>query len=172
MMTNLTVFGTIHMVLATLCIVVGAIQLARPKHGPVHRARGYAFVYAMVVVDGTAMLLYRFTGSFNAFHVGAIVNLAAIIAAMVPMLMSPRPAYWKQLHYRCMSWGFVGLMAAAVTETMVRSVNLTHGQAWAVSGAAAGSVTLIGAYLIRRYQPPPTARLAAATTTVQPEGAT
>lgn len=172
MMANLTLVGTIHMMLAMLCIVLGAIQLLRPKHGAAHRARGYAFVYGMVVVDGTAMLLYRFTGSFNAFHVGAIVNLAAIVAAMIPMLMSPRPAAWKQLHYNFMSWGFVGLMAAAVTETIVRSVALTHGQAWAVSGAAAATVTLIGAYLIRRHQPPPTARSAAAKTTIQPEGAT
>ncbi|HTO60623.1 MAG TPA: DUF2306 domain-containing protein [Bradyrhizobium sp.] len=172
MMTNLTFIGTVHMALAVLCIMVGAIQLVRPKHGAVHRARGYAFVYGMVVVDGTAMLLYRFTGSFNAFHVGAIVNLAAIIAAMVPMLMSPRPPNWKQWHYRSMSWGFVGLMAAAVTETIVRSVALSHGQAWAVAGAAAGSVTPIGGYLIRRHQPPPTARLATAKTTIQPEGAT
>jgi len=172
MMTNLTVVGTFHMVLAMLCIMVGAIQLVRPKHGAAHRARGYAFVYGMVMVDGLAMLLYRFTGSFNAFHFGAIANLAAIIAAMVPMLMTPRPAYWKQLHYRCMSWGFVGLMAAAVTETILRSVALTYGQAWAVSGAAAAIVTLIGAYLIRRYQPPPIARLAVAKPTIQPEGAT
>src|SRR5215475_9726738 len=153
MMTNLTVFGTIHMVLAMLCIVVGTIQLARPKHGPVHRARGYAFVYAMVVVDGTAMLLYRFTGSFNAFHLGAIVNLAAIIAAMVPMLMSPRPAYWKQLHYRFMSWGFVGLIAAAVTELIVRTVRLTHEQGWAVSGGATALVMAIGYAMIERYRP-------------------
>jgi len=172
MMANLTFIGTIHMVLAMLCIVVGAVQLARPKHGAVHRARGYAFVYAMVVVDGTAMLLYRFTRSFNAFHVGAIVNLAAIVAAMIPMLMSPRPAAWKQLHYNFMSWGFVGLMAAAITETIVRSVALTHGQAWAVSGAATVTVTLIGGYLIRRYQPPSTARLAAAKSSIQHEGAT
>jgi len=172
MIAQLTFVGATHMVLAMLSIMVGAIQLMRPKHGAAHRARGYAFVYGMVVVDGLAMLLYRFTGSFNAFHVGAVVNLAAIIAAMVPMLMSPRPANWKQLHYRSMSWGFVGLMAAAVTELIVRSVALTHGQAWAVSGAAAGIVTLIGAYMIRRYQPPPTARLAAAKTTIQPEGAT
>ena len=171
MMTNLTVFGTIHMVLAMLCIVVGTIQLARPKHGPVHRARGYAFVYAMVVVDGTAMLLYRFTGSFNAFHVGAIVNLAAIIAAMVPMLMSPRPAYWKQLHYRFMSWGFVGLIAAAVTELIVRTVRLTHEQGWAVSGGATALVMAIGYAMIERYRPRSEIR-AAETAKVQHEGAT
>ena len=40
MMTKLTFVGTIHMTLAMLCIVIGAIQLARPKHGAVHRARG------------------------------------------------------------------------------------------------------------------------------------
>src|SRR5690349_14733909 len=153
MVANLTLMGTIHAAIALLCIIIGTIQLLRPKHGPGHRARGYAFVYGMLMVDGEAMLLYRFTGDFNAFHVGAIVNLAAILAAMVPMLMSPRPGNWKQLHYHFMSWGFVGLMAAAVTELIVRSTALMHGQAWAVSGAATGLVMLIGASLIRRYRP-------------------
>ena len=47
MMANLTLAGAIHTVLAMLCIVVGLIQLVRPKRGPGHRARGYAFVYAI-----------------------------------------------------------------------------------------------------------------------------
>ena len=171
MIAQLTFVGATHMVLAMLCIMVGAIQLMRPKHGAAHRARGYAFVYGMVVVDGLAMLLYRFTGSFDAFHVGAIVNLAAIVAAMVPMLMTPRPANWKQWHYRSMSWGFVGLMAAAVTELIVRTVRLTHEQAWAASGGMAVLVTAIGYAMIERYRPrskePPTAA-----PEIQPEGAT
>jgi uncharacterized membrane protein len=155
MIQHLTAIGLIHAIAALICMVVGSVQLLRPKHGPVHRARGYAFVYGMVAVDGVAMLLYRFTGSFNAFHVGAIVNLVAIVCAMVPMLMSPRPAAWRQLHYRFMSWGFVGLMAAAATELVVRSTDLPHGAGWAVSAAVTGLVTLIGAIMIRRYQPPP-----------------
>jgi uncharacterized membrane protein len=154
MLLHLTTLVTIHTIAALLAITVGAVQLIRPKHGPAHRARGYAFVYGMVVVDGAAMLLYRFTGGFNAFHVGAIVNLVAIVCAMVPMLMSPRPAQWRQLHYHFMGWGFVGLMAAAVTELVVRSTALPHGAAWAVSAAATGLVTLIGAIMIRRYRPP------------------
>jgi uncharacterized membrane protein len=171
MIAKLTFVGTIHMMLAMLCIMVGAIQLMRPKHGAAHRARGYAFVYAMAVVDGLAMLLYRVTGSFNAFHVGAIVNLAAIVAAMVPMLMSPRPANWKHLHYRFMSWGFVGLMAAAVTGVIVRMVRLTHEQSWAVSGGATALVMAIGYAMIERFRPrsevPPKE-----TANVQHEGAT
>jgi uncharacterized membrane protein len=56
MIKNLTLPGAIHTVLAMLGIVVGPIQLLRPKGGSMHRALGYAFVYAMLVADGTAML--------------------------------------------------------------------------------------------------------------------
>ena len=170
MLTQLTLVGTIHLALAMLCIVIGAIQLLRPKHGAAHRARGYAFVYGMVVVDGAAMLLYRFTGSFNAFHVGAIVNLTAIVVAMVPMRISPRPANWKQLHYRFMSWGFVALIAAAATELTVRTVRLTHEQGWAVSGGATAFVMAIDYAMIDRYRP--RSEQPAQTAKVQHEGAT
>src|SRR5258708_36208422 len=82
-----------------LCIGVGLIQFLRPKRGAGHRARGYFYVYAMLVADGTAMLLYRFSGSFNLFHVAAIVNLTCIVLAVVPLLRSPRPANWRLTHY-------------------------------------------------------------------------
>jgi uncharacterized membrane protein len=62
MMANLTAAGTLHSVLAMFCVVIGLLQLLRPKRGAGHRARGYAFVYAMLVADGAAMLIYRFTG--------------------------------------------------------------------------------------------------------------
>lgn len=89
MIAHLTPAGAIHAVLAMLCIVVGAVQLLRPKGDARHRAMGYAYVYAMLVADGTAMLVYRFTGQFNAFHVGAIVNFILIVLAMVPLLQNP-----------------------------------------------------------------------------------
>src|SRR5258708_34180449 len=75
-----------------LCIGVGLIQFLRPKRGAGHRARGYFYVYAMLVADGTAMLLYRFSGSFNLFHVAAIVNLTCIVLAVVPLPRRPRAA--------------------------------------------------------------------------------
>ena len=86
--------GAVHAVVAMLCIAVGLIQFLWPKRGAGHRARGYFYVYAMLVGDGTAMLVYRFTGAFNLFHLGAIVNFACIVAAIVPLLRSPRPANW------------------------------------------------------------------------------
>jgi uncharacterized membrane protein len=72
---HLTLTGSIHAALALLCIVVGLIQFLAPKGSAGHRARGYLYVYAMLVVDGTALSLYLATGDFNVLHVGAIANM-------------------------------------------------------------------------------------------------
>jgi uncharacterized membrane protein len=120
----LTLPGTIHAVLATAGIAVGLIQLLRPKGGSIHRALGYAFVYAMLIADGTAMLVFQFTGRFNILHFGAIINLLCIIFAIVPVLRSPRPSNWKYQHYYFMCWAYVGLLAAAATELVVRTGHL------------------------------------------------
>jgi uncharacterized membrane protein len=153
-MAQLTLAGAVHSVLAMGCIAVGLIQLLRPKRGPGHRARGYAFVYAMLVADGTALLVFQFTGKFNILHAGAIVNLLCVIAAVIPVLRTPRPQNWKNLHYYWMSWSYVGLIAAASTELVVRTVHLgTRGQAWAVTAGMSVLVTAIGYILINRYRP-------------------
>ena len=154
MIYGLTLAGAIHTVLAMSGIVVGLVQLLRPKRGVGHRARGYAFVYAMLIADGTAMLVFQFTGRFNILHVGAIVNLVSVVIAIVPLLRSPRPANWKYQHYYGMAWSYVGLLAAAATELVVRvGPWMTRGQAWAVTATVTAVVTTIGYILIERYRP-------------------
>jgi drug/metabolite transporter (DMT)-like permease len=156
MMANLTSTATLHLALAMFCIVVGLVQLLRPKRGASHRARGYAFVYAMLVTDGTALLLYRFTGQFNALHVGAIANLICIVMAIVPMLRNPRPKNWKYHHYYWIAWSYVGLMSAAATQLVVRlGLPTTRGQSWAVTLAATMAVSAIGYILIEKNRPNP-----------------
>lgn len=169
---HLTLTGSIHATLALFCIVVGAVQLMRPKRGAPHRARGYAFVYAMLVADGTAMLLYRFTGAFNIFHVGALVNLVFVVAAIVPVLRTPRPANWKLWHYMFMAWSYVGLIAAAWTETVVRlSHPITPASAWSVTAIVSALVTAIGYVLIRRYRPPSDSQASLGAAAIQSDGA-
>lgn len=169
MMANLTSAGTLHSVLAMFCILVGLIQLLRPERGPAHRARGYAFVYAMLVVDGTALSLYLSTGRFNVFHVGAIANLTCIVVAIVPMLCNPRPRHWRYLHYYWIAWSYVGLMSAAATQIVLRlNLSTTPEQTWAVTFAATVTVSAIGYVLIERNRPDPDQGSPAAT---QHEGA-
>lgn len=154
MIANLTLAGAIHTIMAMLCIAVGLIQLVRPKRGPGHRARGYAYVYAMVVADGAIMLVYRFTGQFNIFHAAAILNLACIVFAIIPVLRSPRPANWKLQHYYWIAWSYVGLLSAAATEFVVRTIGLaTRSQAWTASAVISIVVTVIGHILIERNRP-------------------
>jgi hypothetical protein len=77
-----------------------------------------------------------------------------VIAAVVPVLRTPRPANWKMLHYYWISWSYVGLIAAAATELVVRTIHLgTREQAWVVTSAMTALVTAIGYILTNRYRP-------------------
>jgi uncharacterized membrane protein len=154
MIQHLTLPGAIHMVLAATGIVVGLIQLLRSKGGSIHRALGYAFVYSMLIADGTVMLLFQFPGRFNILHIGAIANMLCIILAIVPVLRSPRPLNWKYQHYYFMSWSYAGLLSGGATQLVVRTSHLaTSEQAWMVTAAATGVVTMVGYVLINRYRP-------------------
>ncbi|TWC00506.1 putative membrane protein DUF2306 [Bradyrhizobium macuxiense] len=155
--------GAVHAAVALLCIGVGLIQFLRPKRGAGHRARGYFYVYAMLVADGTAMLVFRFTGAFNLFHLGAIMNFACIVAAVVPLLRSPRPMNWRLQHYTFISWSYVSLISAAATEIAVRLLPLTtRGQVGLVALGLSIATMTIAYVLIGKYRPPAEAPLLSA----------
>ena len=154
-MNHLTTLGWLHLSFAAFGLVAGAVQLLRRKGDRIHRALGYAYVYGMIVSNATALLLYRFTGSFNVFHAGAIVNFACIIAAMIPVLRTPRAPDWLARHYRWMAGSYIGLVAAALTEFCVRVLPLgSRGAVWLVAGVATAVVSAVGSIMIRRNHPP------------------
>ncbi len=154
-MNHLTMLGWFHLSFAAFGLVAGAVQFLRRKGDRIHRALGYAYVYGMIVANATALLLYRFTGSFNVFHAGAIVNFACIIAAMIPVLRMPRAPDWMAKHYRWMAGSYIGLVAAASTEFSVRVLPLgSRGAVWLVAGLATAIVSAVGSILIWRNRPP------------------
>jgi hypothetical protein len=151
-MTNLA--GTVHGTLAALSIALGLLQFVWPKRGPGHRARGYAYVYGMILADWAALLLYRFTGHFNILHVGAIANFILIVLAMIPALRSPRSPGWHIRHYYFITWSYVSLMSAGLTQLAVRIVPPhTPQDAWLLIGAASAIACTAGFLLIVRYRP-------------------
>ena len=158
MIHNLTFAGAIHAALAMLCIAVGLIQFLRPKRGANHRARGYFYVYAMLVADGTAMLVYQFSGRFNLFHVAAIINFVCVVLAIVPLLRSPRPANWRRTHYYFIAWSYVSPISAAVTEIVARLGPLTTRGQVGLAAFVLSIVTMAIAFVvIGKYRPPPEA---------------
>jgi uncharacterized membrane protein len=171
MIAHLTLAGAVHTALAILCIVAGLIQFLRAKRGASHRARGYFYVYGMLVADGTALLVYRFTGHFNLFHVGAIINFILVVLAIVPLLRSPRPANWRLTHYYFISWSYVSLMSAAATEITARLLPLTtRGQIGFAASILSIAMMTIGYVLIGKHRPP-TDGPSAPTNLVEPSGA-
>ncbi len=154
MIAHLTPAGAIHVVLAMLCLLVGFIQFLRPKRGAAHRARGYFYVYAMLVLDAATLLVYRFTGQFNAFHVAAIVNFTLIVLAIVPLLCNPRSANWRTTHYYFIAWSYPSLISAGVINVVARLVPLTtRGQVGLMALLVSIVITAIAYILIRKYRP-------------------
>ena len=155
MISHLSAVGIVHAVLAILCLVAGLIQFLRPKRGAGHRARGYFYVYAMLASDGASLLLYRFTGHFNVFHVAAIVNFTLIMLAIVPLLRTPKPSNWRRTHYYFIAWSYVSPVSAGLTNLATRLMPVRGWEQVALTALAVSLVTVvIASMLIRKYQPP------------------
>lgn len=154
-MLGLSVAGSIHTVLALTAIAAGAVQFLRLKGDGPHRAIGYAYVYALLVADGAAMLIFQFTGKLNILHFGVLTNLICITIGMWPVLTAPRRKGWRLSHYYWMSWSYVGVLAAAATEIVIRGpfqIN-SHAQAWVATAAITALITGCGWLLIERNRP-------------------
>jgi uncharacterized membrane protein len=153
---DLTAAGMAHTVLSSLGLVLGAEQMLRRRRDRWHRWFGYAYVAAMVAGDLAILTVFRFNGHFNAFHVGAVANLLCIGMALWPMLARPRPLQWRLKHYMWISWSYVGLWAAALTEFIVRTQPIPgRGASIVVTIAATSLVCGVGAWLIGRNRPRP-----------------
>jgi uncharacterized membrane protein len=151
-MAYFTTFGAIHTAAASVGIVTGATQVIRTTRGAFHRRLGYVYIGAMTIADLTVLGVYRFTGSFNFFHGLALFNLFSMAMALRPMLMKPRPFQWKINHYMWICWSYVGLLAAGVTEFLLRVPKVN----W-VTSTLVGSfgVMIVGGMIVMRLRPKP-----------------
>lgn len=114
----LSTLGAIHMGAAVAAMGLGSIVMLDPKGTPTHRLLGVGFAIAMVVVNITALSLYRMTGQFGPFHVLALFSLLSLVRSLLPLIN--RRHEWLRVHYRYMIISYGGLLAAAVTETLTR----------------------------------------------------
>lgn len=112
--------GLVHLVFALVALAFGAWVLVMPKGTRWHRTVGHLYVGSMLGLNITALFIYRMTGSFGIFHAFAVVALFTLGMAMWTVL-ARRPAKgWIEAHGTWMAWSYVGLLAAAVSETATR----------------------------------------------------
>jgi uncharacterized membrane protein len=159
-------FGWTHMIAAVAALVAGAAVLLTRKGTRRHRQLGWVYVVSMLLLNGTALLIYRLFGRFGPFHVGAVFSFVTVVAGTLAAIGARRArgrrdaverARALRRHYQWMTWSYVGLAAAAVSETATRVPALRPRPdqvlAFGVTVAVATLlVVMVGARLIRRHR--------------------
>ena len=156
--------GWTHTVSAVAALVVGAAVLLTRKGTRRHRQLGWAYVVSMLLLNITALLIYRLFGRVGPFHVAAVFSLATVIAGVLAGIGARRArasrnavdrARALERHYQWMTWSYVGLAAAAVSEIATRVPALRpRPEQWMVFTITVVVATLlvvaIGARFVRR----------------------
>ncbi len=157
--------GWTHTIAAATALAAGAAVLLTRKGTRRHRQLGWAYVVSMLLLNGTALMIYRLFGRFGPFHAGAVFSFVTVVAGTAAALGARRArgrrdparrARAIERHYQWMTWSYVGLAAAAVSEiaTRVPALRPRPGQGMMVFGITVAVATLlvivVGAQLIRR----------------------
>ncbi|HEX8679380.1 MAG TPA: DUF2306 domain-containing protein [Chthoniobacterales bacterium] len=136
-----------HIIAAVAALLLGAVVFLNRKGTRLHVQMGIGYVVSMLIMNVTALGIYRLTGNLNPFHVGAVFSLATVLAGWVPAIRrKPRDA-WLRLHFEFMSWSYVGLVAAAFAEAGTR---LPHAPFVGAVLASSIVVFLLGGMLVVR----------------------
>jgi uncharacterized membrane protein len=126
----MTPIGFLHVVAAVVAMIAGALVLLLPgKGGRRHRQLGWTWVVAMLVLNGTALAIYRLFGGFGPFHVMALLSFGTLAVGVTSATRARRhrlhrnPAarsMWVERHYYWMTFSYAGLVAAFASETITR----------------------------------------------------
>jgi uncharacterized membrane protein len=141
--------GWFHLLTALTAMITGAIVLATPKGTKQHKMLGYAYVFAMLLVCGSAMGIYRLTGKFGIFHVTAIVGFLTLAGGMIPMFMKNLDRKYKAVHVWFMYYSVLGLYAAFASELSVR---IPETPFYAMVGVATGVIFFVGTIFILKKE--------------------
>ena len=105
---------TLHVLTAVLALLVGAVQLRRPKGTRAHRRVGWAYVLLLLVLNTTALSLYRETGRWNHFHWLAVASLVTLVIAL-GALAADRHRWWP-VHAYAMAGSYLGVILAGLFQ--------------------------------------------------------
>ena len=142
-----TAIAHAHVIAAVAALLLGSIVFLNRKGTRLHVQVGFGYVVSLLVMNATALGIYRLSGGPNAFHVGALFSLATVVAGWVPAIRRKPRDSWLRYHFEFMSWSYVGLVAAAVSEAGTR---LPHAPFIGAVLAGSAAVFLLGGMLIVR----------------------
>ena len=151
----MSLVAVIHVALGLLALVAGLVIFLLRKGTGLHKQLGYVYLFAMLGLNGTALLIYRLFGSFGPFHVLALVSLGTLLAGYVPVFFRRPENRWLRNHYFGMGWSYICLLAATAAEIAVRlplSQRATGGTFFAATFFSSFAVVLVGGWLLLRLR--------------------
>jgi uncharacterized membrane protein len=145
--------GGMHVGAALAAILLGLAVIVSPKGHALHRFLGLAYAFCMLTSCCGALLLYRMTGHFGLFHFFALMCLVYVVLGLTEAIL--RRPNWLRRHLTWMGWSYLGLLAAAATEVLIRLrllPRLSATETFIFGGAMSVIITAIGAALMPRLQ--------------------
>ncbi len=109
----------------------------------------------MLIVNVSALSMYRMTDGPNHFHALAALSLSAVVPGAVAAVLRKITA-----HYFFMSWSYVGLLAAFLSQLATQAPAILESEAplgaspLLVVGAATAGVVLASAVIITAQSKP------------------
>jgi uncharacterized membrane protein len=145
--------GAAHVAAALVALAFGLFVIAVPKGTQFHRAMGMAYAVAMVVLNVASLGIFRLTGHFGPFHALALLSLAVVMGGVSVVVR--RPPNWLHRHYTWMSFSYLGLLSATVTEMAIRVPDLALNsplRGMMVGVGSAVAFTVMGAIILPRME--------------------
>jgi uncharacterized membrane protein len=122
---TLSTLGAAHFAAALAALALGLAVILEQKGTMTHRMIGGGYAVAMILLNVTALGIYRLTGHITPFHLLALISLAILARALAAVWR--RRTGWLVTHYYSMAWSYVGLLAAASAEVAARvPLGLVH----------------------------------------------
>lgn len=140
--------GLIHLLTALGAMVIGTLVLIISKGTRNHRLFGYLYFYLMLVMNGTAFMLYGLFGTFGPFHVAAVASLITVLLGLIPAIR--RKPGWLHRHLTFMYFSIVGLYAAFASETLTR---IPKSPFFTIVIIASIAITILGVIIFRIMKP-------------------
>ncbi len=140
----------IHVTLGFTALGFGLLTVLLAKGTRAHRLAGRSYAFSMLGLNGTALAIYRLFGGFGPFHIAALISLVTVVAGLVCVRFRWPRRQWIAAHAYWMSWSYVGLVAAAVSEATTR---IPDSPFWGWVFLSTFATVGIGKFVIDRHVP-------------------
>ena len=123
-----TLRGSLHFAAALFALLVGPIIFIRRKGDIPHRWLGRVWAACMLLVTGSALIMYDMRGGVNLFHLFAVMSLATLIPGVwtIRKYKRTRERQYLVAHQHFMSWTYFGLASAGVWQIIFTFVRLGY----------------------------------------------